>query len=206
MFAAVSAFLFLLIGLYSASSFAQSQNNPGANASTAIGFLSGSEFQATPIDGTVVITCDGFNGTSQANYSCRDVVLDPQSSDIFAGPREPRAKQVELLATHEDGTTRTKTSNYDGQLAQSTSSFNLWINTLFQKPLLMTGINRIHYTLYNGSTAGPEEFGSGNFTVTVKRGTARHCPTSYYHSTDVIDCNSQYSICQRYFDQYNSCR
>ncbi|HEX7674621.1 MAG TPA: hypothetical protein VF412_10630 [Bdellovibrio sp.] len=168
------------------------------------GFASGSTFQATPIEGNVLMTCDGFNGTSQANYTCRDVVLEPQNSDIFVGPLDNRATQVELKAVREDNSSRVKINNYDGRSGKS-STFNLWISSLFQKPLLMAGVNHVHYSIYTNSPSF-QEFASGDFDVMVNRAATRVCPTTQYHSTDVTDCNSQYSICQRYFEQYNNCR
>ena len=172
-----------------------------------VGFSSGSTFQATPIEGNVIMTCDGFNGSSQANYTCRDVVLEPLNSDVFLGPQDARATQVELKADREDGSSRLKMLNYDGRNGKSTGAFNLWISSLFQRPLLAVGVNHIHFSIYsNGTGSDLQEYGSGDFVVTVNRGTSRTCPTTQYHSTDVTDCNSQYSICQRYFEQYSNCR
>lgn len=183
-----------------------------ALSAVAAGFVSGSEFSATPIEGTVFMTCEGFNGNAQVTYSCRDVVLDPQATDIFFGPQDIHATQVELTAVHEDGSDRVKMAGYNGKVGRSTSTFNLWISTLFQKPLLMAGVNKISYSITgpeNTSSDGTEiqrEYVRGSFQINVKRSIARRCPTTQYHSSDVTDCNSQYSICQRYFEQYNNCR
>ncbi|MDG0815080.1 hypothetical protein [Bdellovibrio svalbardensis] len=177
-----------------------------AKSAELAGFASGREFAATPLEGTVVMTCEGFNGTGQAVYTCRDVVLDPQSYDTFIGPVDARASQVELRAEHEDGSTRVKMAGYNGKVGKSVSTFNLWVSTLFQKPLLMAGTNKLSYTIYNGSGESYQEYARGNFIVTVKRNSLRRCPTTQYNSTDVTDCNSQYSICQRYFEQYNNCQ
>ncbi len=178
-----------------------------AKAADLPGFASGSDFSATPIEGTVIMTCEGFNGTSEATYSCRDVVLDPQAFDTFTGPVDPRATQVELRADHEDGSSRVKMAGYNGKTGKSTSTFNLWVSTLFQKPLLMAGVNKLSYSVYSGTGSEAfQEYARGTFVLTVKRNTLRRCPTTQYHSTDVTDCNAQYSICQRYFEQYNNCR
>lgn len=174
-----------------------------------VGFASGAEFHTTPIEGTVIMECEGFNGTSQAVYNCRDVILDPQSSDYFIGPKGQEFDRVTLTATHEDGSSRIKNSAYNSKEGRSLGSFNLWISTLFQKPLLMRGVNHIHYTVAKGSGEIQEEASSkvlsGDFQVTVKSGGARRCATTQYHSTDVNDCNSQYSVCQRYFQEFNRC-
>ncbi|QDK39423.1 hypothetical protein [Bdellovibrio sp. NC01] len=174
--------------------------------SVAAGFASGNTFQASAIEGNVIMTCEGFNGTSEATYTCRDVVLDPSPYDYFVGPQDVRATQVELKAEHQDGSSRIKMANYDGKTGKSATTFNLWISSLFQKPLLETGTNKVHYSVYDNRVSPMQEYASGDFTVTVKRGNPRRCPTTQYRSTDVNDCNSQYSICQRYFEQFNNCR
>lgn len=172
-----------------------------------VGFASGSQFKATPIEGTVIITCDGFNGSGQATYTCRDVVLEPQNYDVFQGPQGSEATQVELSVDREDGSNRVKVSNYNGKSGKSLSAFNLWVSSLFQSPLLTVGANKLTYSIYSlSSTNARQEYAHGSFTVTVTRNTLRRCQTTEYQSTDVSDCSSQYSICQRYFEQYNSCR
>lgn len=171
-----------------------------------VGFSSGFEFQATPVEGTVIITCEGFNGNAQATYTCRDAVLEPMDADNFMGPRDARAKQVELRALREDGSTRVKTASYDGANGKTSSPINLWQSTIFQQPLLSSGLNQIHFSIYSSNNDSTQEVAKGDFTVNVKRGALRRCPTTQYQSTDVTDCNSQYSICQRYFEQYNNCR
>ncbi|MFM6929466.1 MAG: hypothetical protein ACKOX6_13440 [Bdellovibrio sp.] len=170
----------------------------------AVGFSSGATFKATPIEGNVVVTCDGFNGGGSASYMCRDVVLDPAAYDYFVGPTDPRAVKVTLRNTREDGSVRTKTEDYNGALGRTRNPMNLWISTLFQKPLLMSGDNRIRYSIYDRNSS--EALFDGEITVTVARNSSRHCPMTHYHSADVNDCTSQFSVCQRYFEQFNNCR
>lgn len=167
-------------------------------------FTSGINFKATPIEGNVVVTCEGFNGGGSASFICRDVVLDPVSYDYFVGPKESRATKVTLRNVREDGSVRVKSEDYDGVRGRSKSQINLWISSLFQKPLLMAGTNRIHYSLYENSSS--QAVAEGDMTVTVARNGLRQCPLTHYHSADVNDCTSQYSVCQRYFEQFNNCR
>ena len=175
-----------------------------ANAADPVGFSSGTQFKATPIEGQVVVTCEGFNGGGAATFTCRDVVLDPVSYDYFVGPRDARAVRYELRNVREDGSVRTKDDNYDGSRGRSGSAINLWISTLFQKPLLAAGKNKISYALYGENNREP--LSNGEVTINVARSTSRTCPTTHYNSADVNDCNSQYSVCQRYFQQFNNCR
>lgn len=170
-----------------------------------VGFSLGNDLVAAPIQGQVQVTCTGFNGNSSAVYTCRDIALDPQAYDFFVGPQDGYADTVELTAIHEDGSSRTKTEDYDGRSGKSRSPLNLWISTIFQKPLLEYGRNIVRYRLYASGRSAETSRGD-QFVVTVKRGTARSCPLAHYNSTDVNDCNSQYSICQKYFAEYRNCR
>lgn len=170
-----------------------------------VGFRHGSEFVAAAVEGQVTVSCNGFNGTGSAIYACRDVVLDPQAYDYFVGPRDSRAANLELRCTREDGSVRTKSGDYDGSNGISSDSFNLWISTLFQKPLLQAGVNTIEYRI-TADDRPKTEIAKGRITVKVTRTPARRCPNAHYNSTDLNDCNSQYSVCQRYFEEYRNCR
>ncbi len=174
-------------------------------AQTRPGFSRGSEFTSTPIQGQVRVYCSSLSGTGTAVFTCRDVVLDPQAYDYFLGPQDATADKVELTAQHEDGSMRAKVVGYDGQRGISREAFNLWISTLFQKPLLEHGNNIIRYKIYRGNHL-LEQYAEGSFNVTVKRGALRTCPAAQYTSNDLNDCNSQYSICQHYFEEYHNCR
>ncbi|MEN0059139.1 MAG: hypothetical protein AAGB31_09925 [Bdellovibrio sp.] len=170
-----------------------------------VGFAKGNDMKAVSIQGRVQVFCNGFNGSATAVYTCREVVLDPQAYDYFLGPKNPKADKVELEAFHEDGSSRSKMVAYDGVQGRSREAFNLWISTLFQKPLLENGVNTIRYRVYSG-TNFIEMHSEGSFQAVVQRGTPRQCPQAQYNSTDSNDCNSQYSICQKYFTEYNNCR
>lgn len=166
------------------------------------GFLKGNEFTAAPIQGQVRVVCNGFNGSGTALYTCRENTLEPHPYDYFVGPKNAKIDKVEIIANHEDGSSRSKIIGYDGAQGKSREAFNLWISTLFQKPLLEHGLNTIHYKVYSERNGERYE---GSFSAFVKRGIQRQCPTANYTSTDINDCNSQYSICQRYFQENHNC-
>lgn len=170
-----------------------------------VGFVHGSEFTAAAVEGRVTVHCNGFNGVGNAVYACRDAVLEPQIYDYFTGPRDAKATDVELKCTRDDGSVRSKTSGYNGAKGVSSDSFNLWISTLFQKPLLQVGKNTIDYRITADDRA-KTEIAKGRFVVNVVRAPARRCADAHYNSTDINDCNSQYSVCQRYFEELNHCR
>lgn len=167
-----------------------------------VGFEKGNSLTVTPIQGQVRVICGGFNGNGTALYSCRDIVMKPGAYDHFVGPRDARATKVELTAFHQDGSNRSKAEDYQGARGISGEAFNLWISTLFQKPLLELGTNNVNYRLVSGNTV----YAEGSFQAVVTKTAMRECPLATYQSTDVNDCNAQYSICQRYFKEYNNCQ
>lgn len=189
--------MFNLLNLFFAvSAFAQTNT---------VGFSHGNVLSAIPLQGQVQVTCSGFNGEGTASYNCRDVVLEPQSYDYFVGPRDSRLKWVDLVSVRQDGTTRVKTASYDGAVGRTNEALNLWISTIFQKGLLGLGKNEISYKIY-ASDNTREAIVTGTFQAVVNRLPTRQCATGSYTSSDISDCNSQYSVCQRYFAERQFCR
>ncbi len=170
----------------------------------AVGFSHGSLMKSVPVAGRVTVFCPASSASpagTTARYSCQDVVLEPSAYDYFMGPKGLNADHVTLVATRADGTIRSKTELYNSVQSRTTSSLNLWISTLFQRPLFKKGLNKIHYTLVLNQAA----VGQGDFQVLVQEQPARECPDSQYTSADPADCESPFSVCERYFSQYNNC-
>lgn len=174
--------------------------------SLAVGFSKGNSFQNTPISGSVFAQCPGQPGmpsgpTSQF-FSCSAILWAPEIADYFVGPQGVKADKVTLKATRQDGSQREKSSDYDSSKSQSTSRFNLGISTLTQRPLLKPGLNKIHFVLsLNGQTVN-----EGDFDVTVSEKNEMRCPTGNFYSPSYFDCQDQFTICDRYFEEYNYCQ
>jgi hypothetical protein len=170
-----------------------------------IGFVHGNTRQIIALEGELIVLCPaGSEGATPvtAAYYCSELVMEPSPYDHFRGPRGLSASEVTLTAHREDGTTKSKTLPYDGRSLRTKESINLWISTLFQRPLLKEGRNKMIYTLIQGSTT----VGQGEFEAIVQSGTSRQCPKTTYNSINPQDCISPYSVCQRYFSQYNNCK
>lgn len=165
----------------------------------AVGFAHGTEFSSSHIQGSVTVYC---NSGEVGNFNCYDTVLDPNNYDYFVGPAGVTADQVALSNLREDGSRHERSDFYDDRRNRSEGAFNLWISSLFQRPLLGAGKNQIDFRLLNRGQIVQQ----GRFTVTVTRGAPRACPASHYNSNAPSDCTSQYTVCQRYFEQYNYCR
>lgn len=168
------------------------------------GFTAGNDFEATWIEGEITLRCDdASSGRSDfAHFRCTSEILDPAEYSYFKGPQID-ADKVTLLATREDGSTREKSGDYDATAGKSKSSFNLWISTLLQRPLLKTGKNEISWKLTKEGAPVAE----GKFDANVKQGKDRSCKyRRTYFSSNINDCSTGGFYCDRYFQDENYCQ
>lgn len=164
-------------------------------------FKSGNHFHSIPIYGQVWITCQNLSSgeSKTVHYTCSDLRLDPVEFDYFIGPAGVKADQVELSAVQASGKKVEKKANYED--GQSSKRFNLWIQTLLQKPLLDEGKNLVTYKM---SLEG-QKTAEGTFEALIERGQSKTCPQGNISSSTLSDCDSPYTACQIYFDRYNYC-
>ena len=159
-------------------------------------FSRGDNFQYVNIDGYLTIFCKNKTKT----VTCRDVFMDPWPYDVFLGPRYFRAQTVELQAT--DGKeVQNSVVGYNGQTGRS-EEVNLGVFSLFQKPLLRSGENRVRYSLLD--RAG-NVLDTDIFMVNVTRGKSRTCAPKEIHTQNPDDCDLPYTTCQQYFKAQNFC-
>lgn len=186
----LAAFLFTVLGLSSA----QARN---------VGFEVGDVLEAVEIDGPLTVQChEPGVGWETAYFDCYGDLLDPNEYSYFKIEGQVDATRVTLVARHQDGSTRTKSSDFDARKSRSKDRFNLWINTVMQKALLEFGTNQVTYQLEKGSRVVER----GTFSVTVKEGRARHCEHDTIFSSRLSDCRSGSFMCDRYFRNQNYCQ
>lgn len=186
----LAVLLFSVMGLSSA----QARN---------VGFEVGNVLEAVEIDGPLTVQCHDPNvGWDTAYFNCYADLLDPNEYSYFKIEGQVDADRVTLVARHEDGSTRTKSSAFEARKSRSKDRFNLWINTVFQRALLEFGKNQVSYQLEKGSRVVER----GTFTVTVKEGRARHCDHRTMFSSNINDCRSGSFMCDRYFSEQNYCQ
>jgi hypothetical protein len=168
-----------------------------------VGFELGNIRKSVFISGEVHVFCpvNSPGDLPSTVINCRGLVLEPSSYDYFRGPVGLAASEVILTSKREDGSSRSKSVGYDSRTYRSKDEINLWVSTLFQRPLLKEGRNEVSYTLVQNKTV----VGQGQFEVLVQDGGSRTCPTSTYNSPNPQDCKSPYSVCDRYFSQYDNC-
>ena len=161
-----------------------------------IGFEKGNEFQAHYLRGTFTLYC----GQNSRIVNCSASYLSPSNYSKFSHPNAGEADKVILSTVTDRGRTRTKRSSMENGLSKK--SFNLWIASLLQRPLLKAGENTVAYKLEKDG----QEIESGEFTVNVENQPTRQCPWGSIHAPGNTDCGSGYSYCDNYFRRYNFCR
>lgn len=167
------------------------------------GFDQGNRFVTSNLEGEVSVTCRDGRQQDFAAFRCYMNILDPSEFAYFRGPKNTDADKVFLKATREDGTVFEKNGRYDSVNGISKSRFNLWIETLLQRPLLKLGKNEVKYRL----TKGDAVVSKGRFLAEVTQGPDRVCSRRrHYFSSDMNDCRNGNSVCDQYFRDENYCQ
>ena len=157
------------------------------------GLLGGSVFYAYVLKGQAHAFCPTFHTT----ISCRDSYLAPSIRDHFYHHTALDANNVTLTSFHQDRGPISKSSRFRN--GQSRSSFNLWISSIFQRPLLKKGQNMITYVLKNNENIVKE----GSFDVIVEEVPVRYCPDRDIHFSNDQQCQT-INICAEYFKRVGS--
>lgn len=184
-----------------ALSFALTFSANAQDATSSGGLEGGNDFQYLSAVGNVSVQCIASGrpptGPSTAYYRCEGYSFSPATEARFIGPSVD-ADEVSLKATHGDGSTRSKSGSYDGRKGRSDDRFNLWTASLFQRPLLNFGKNKIDWVL----TRKSKTVERGQFVATVKDNGTLHCPATSTTSLDTNDCINSNQICRIYFNRY----
>lgn len=171
------------------------------NAIATPGFTGGDLFEAIRLSGDITVTCREGNQSETRRIYCRGEILNPGEYTYFRGPEGLAADRVFLRATHEDGSIQEKRESYDSEEGKS-DEVNLWIRTLFQRPLLEYGSNRIEWNM----TQDGQSVADGEFSVDVVQGQARQCRHRWYNSNSMSDCRGGSSVCSQHFHWENYCQ
>ncbi len=171
--------------------------------SLAAGFSAGENFKSINVSGNIMISCVSATASNVARANCYSNILDPSEYSFFVGSKID-ADEVVLQATDEQGRKSVvKKEKYDGLIGKSKKPFNLWIATVFQKPLLNYGKNTVEYKLLKQG----QVVEAGTFVTEVASGESRRCSRGgYYMSSDLNDCSFPQNYCARYFMENNYCQ
>lgn len=162
-----------------------------------VGFKRGAEIVTDEIDGYVSVNCQE-NGSRWITYSCYDIALKGGAYGKLAVTNG--TIDADWVKLQREGDNIIKGAAFNAETQETGFNFNLWIRTLFQKPLLKKGKNIINFTF----TKNRAEVAKGQFEVNVVEGEYRSCPRST--STYYGSCPSAYNACMDYFRRFNYCR
>jgi hypothetical protein len=165
----------------------------------AAGLSGGNEFTATYLSGETLVTCNSGHGHQMIRYRCSTEVLDPYEWDYFVAGKAIDADSV-TLTNKVRGKEYSQTKDYSPEKGRSAKHFNLWISTLFQRPLLGYGANDIGYTLKKDDAIVE----AGRFTVNVKEG-ERSCRPGQMHLFNGCPVSAN-EVCDKYFADENYCQ
>ncbi|TNE99321.1 MAG: hypothetical protein EP326_08350 [Deltaproteobacteria bacterium] len=155
-----------------------------------IGFKSGNKLQAQTLRGSFTAFCPQGSRTQY----CAIDTLSPSVRDKFVYSGVD-ADEVTLTAEHQQGSRRVKTSDFNSTDGESDKWFNLWLASLFQRPLLRDGVNKISYSLKKDGNVVE----AGTFEAVVERLEDARCRHRHYTFHSQNDCNSLATHCTRYF-------
>jgi len=165
------------------------------------GFETGNSFTAREFRGQVSVMCMAPDDHGSYFYACDSYGLDPSVTAKFVTAPGADADHVTLSSTWENGKTVTKDTGFDSASGMSTKAFNLWISTLFQRPLLNSGTNKIHYVLSkNGQTQS-----EGDFAATVQSAPVSQCGIGNITEFSSVNCRNSVYMCQRFYDEAAHC-
>ena len=161
-----------------------------------VGFSTGDEFSTRTRVGSLTLVCPG---ETRVVY-CSDHILFPVDHDYLTFPQNINADIVRVSRVNSRGQVRTKSSRILGNSGKSAKTFNLWVKTLFQRPLLAMGVNTLKYEFINDGDTVKQ----GEFTVVVNEGENKYCE-HIVMSGMPGDCINPHSLCGVYFTR-TSCK
>ncbi len=162
-------------------------------------FSRGLSFQFVNIDGELSIVCP----SRTVRTICHSSYMEPWPYDSLVGPKVQQATSLQISASIDSSSEIRKLNvDYDGRIGRS-EEINLGVSSLFEKPLLRVGNNKIQYSLVNRRG---ENLLNSEFMVAVNRGQARTCPKLLVQSAINTDCEIPYTSCQQYFKDQKYCK
>jgi len=166
-----------------------------------VGFESGDHFFVHSVYAEVRVHCHTPSENRTIVYDCHESVLLPTEVDFFNGPRGTRANELILLKIQDPKSKRV--AEYNPQIGQSRNQINLWMRSVFQRPLLNLGANLIEFELFENRVS----VGKGTFSVLVSRGSSLNCThTGVYQSNKIEDCQYPQKFCEDFIKVNNYCR
>jgi len=162
-----------------------------------VGFSHGNSIQLSTYGGYAYVQCAG---NIPRTIPCYASDAEPGFTDVLTTSAPIDADSVTLVATHEGGKQATK-NNVTFKNGAS-DKINLLITSLFQRPLLDIGQNKVDYTFKKGATTVLT--GSIQVEVGLK---ALHCPSlTLFEAGPACLNENDILLCNDYFNRVNGCQ
>jgi hypothetical protein len=159
------------------------------------------EFTHFDLQGDVDVTCFERGEIKRAYHQCSGYLLNPGAYAHFYHNSSAPADRVTVSTVHKNGKIVQKRSAWDQEKRRSNDAFNLWVWTVFQRPLLELGANVVSFEL----TRNGRSLEKGEMTVQVRDGGLRQCRYRRITTGNASMCNSSAAACSEYFDLENNC-
>lgn len=171
-------------------------------AAQAADFEGQTEFTHFNIEGFYRVSCFDRGRVEHVTHRCRGYLLNPFSFAYFQHDVEEEVDRVHLSTINKEGKRITKRSSWNAKENRSQKRINLWVETVFQRPLLEIGDNQVVYNL----TRRGQTVDSGEFDVLVHDGGLRTCRDRSASSGNMNLCESYSMACSEYFRLENNCQ
>lgn len=158
-----------------------------------VSFKHGNQFKVDSYSGIVRANCP----TTFNDFNCYDQSLSPANFTRLVSEEFIDADRYWIEATFENGKKKTKDGKFKRRKRRS-STINLWVRSVFQRPLLRYGINEIRYKLYKKKELVLE----GSFDVSVETGEYYQCGFGFLYYNNNNACFNQYQVCSDYLNSY----
>jgi len=163
-----------------------------------IGFDRGPIMSQIKLRGAVSSWCSDINGRQvNVNYFCRQNYLEGGNFSKIIVINQ--SIDADFVKVQRKGSKFIKSSKFDSVKGESAAAFNLWVGSLFQRPLLKSGKNHIIYHFYKNKKIVLE----GMFEVEVGNEITRDC--GFGQLPNIPSCENQTFVCNRFFKEYNYC-
>lgn len=169
------------------------------NTYSSVGFKSGNDFKAHSLRGSFNLTCSSGSERRSVLRRCGAYFLSPSNRAKFITDSGVDAKKVTLRRVNSKGKIIKKKSKFKPSTGESKKSFNLWLRSLTQRPLLTYGENIISYELTGN------EVEKGEFIVNVEKMATKTCRHDSYRVYNMSYCSDPNGYCSQYFRDHNFC-
>jgi hypothetical protein len=185
--------LFAIILMISLNSFGQAK--PAAQ------FKHGQNISVKEMSGDVSFYCKNDVGNNfTKHYDCYAAEVDPGTQDYFVSNVPVDADNVTLVATHADGSQKTKKVMFNSEKSSTLVEVNLLTRTLLQSPLLRAGENNVTYQFTKDKKVVLE--GAFPFLVNILESKKCHHRSAF---GTYNECQNQNMGCNTYFYLEHNC-